>query len=173
MKKIVWWLSLAVVVTLFAAGPVARAEERERNMMERMERLEQHVQRLTMAMEHDKQERMNRPQEARGPMPSRPEMERSRPHVPTRPAMGEAKPTPVCPAPCSGAMRCLRCAAHALLAILVVLNILLAIWVYGDVQKRGVPGRGIFIVLVLLAGIPMSILYALVRIGDKVGEKSS
>jgi len=69
--------------------------------------------------------------------------------------------------------RCARCVVHALLALLVVLHILLAIWVYGDVQKRGVPGRAIFIVLVLLAGIPMSILYALVRIGDKVGEKPS
>ena len=66
----------------------------------------------------------------------------------------------------------MRCVGHVLILVLAILHITLAIWVYGDVQKRGVSGRGIFILLVLLAGIPMSILYALVRIGDRCGEKS-
>ena len=56
---------------------------------------------------------------------------------------------------------------------MAIVHIALAIWVYGDVQKRGVAGRGIFIVLALLAGIPATILYALVRIGDRCGEKSA
>ena len=99
-------------------------------------------------------------------------MERmGRPMEPSR-DMPMVPPT-VCPMPSQGAARCMRCVGHALLVGLAILHVLLAVWVYGDAQKRGVPGRGIFIVLVLLAGIPMSILYALVRIGDKVGEKSS
>ncbi len=160
MKKIVWWLSLAVVAALFSSAPVTRAQEPERKLMERLERLEQHVQGLTAAMEHEKHLRAGRPEEPRGPMP--PRMDPARPVCP---------PGALCPPPMPS--RCARCVVHALLALLVVLHILLAIWVYGDVQKRGVPGRAIFIVLVLLAGIPMSILYALVRIGDKVGEKPS
>lgn len=163
MKRIAWWLSLAVVAMLFSSAPVTQAQEPERRLMERMERLEQHVQRLTAAMEHEKHQRMERPEGPRGPMPPRPGMEGPRP----------PKPPPVCPVATPGAARCLRCAGRVLLAVLAVLHILLAVWVYGDVQKRGVPGRAVFIVLVLLGGIPMSILYALVRIGDKVGEKTS
>jgi len=60
-----------------------------------------------------------------------------------------------------------------LILVMAIVHIALAIWVYGDVQKRGVAGRGIFIVLALLAGIPATILYALVRIGDRCGEKSA
>jgi len=162
MKKSVWWLSLAVLVALFAATPMARADEGERRLMERLERLEQHVQKLTEMQGHV-MERIGRPEEPRGPMPPRPMMEGPRPPM----------PPPVCPGPSPAAMRCLRCVGHALLGVLAVLHILLAVWVYIDVQKRGVPGRAIFIALVLLGGIPMSILYALVRIGDKVGEKTA
>jgi len=43
---------------------------------------------------------------------------------------------------------------------------MLAVWVYTDIRKRG-EGHGIFIVLALLGGIPATVLYALVRIGDK------
>jgi hypothetical protein len=129
---------------------VAQTQEPDRGLTNRLDRLEQHVQNLTKAVEQEMQ-RMNRPEGPRGPMP----------------------PPAVCPGPSPAAMRCLKCAGHALLAVLATLHILLAIWVYGDVRKRNVEGRAIFIALVLLCGIPMSILYALVRIGDKVGEKSS
>jgi hypothetical protein len=57
------------------------------------------------------------------------------------------------------------------LARLIVLgcllcNILLAIWIFTDIRKRG-EGSGIFIALALVAGIPAAIIYSLVRIGDK------
>jgi hypothetical protein len=45
-------------------------------------------------------------------------------------------------------------------------NILIAVWIFSDIRKRG-EGSGIFIALSLLAGIPAAIIYSLVRIGDK------
>ena len=65
---------------------------------------------------------------------------------------------PMCPAA--------RCFLRAVLLVLAVIHVLLASWVYTDIRKRG-EGHGIFIVLALLGGIPATILYALVRIGDK------
>ena len=54
--------------------------------------------------------------------------------------------------------------ASALVAF--VFNILVAIWIFTDIRKRG-EGPGIFVALALLAGIPTAIIYAIVRIGDK------
>jgi hypothetical protein len=48
---------------------------------------------------------------------------------------------------------------------IAVIHVALASWVFTDIRKRG-EGHGIFVVLALLAGIPGTILYALVRIGD-------
>jgi ABC-type maltose transport system permease subunit len=47
-----------------------------------------------------------------------------------------------------------------------VFNILVAVWIYTDIRKRG-EGSGIFIALALLAGVPAAIIYLLVRIVDK------
>ncbi len=59
---------------------------------------------------------------------------------------------------------------HGLLTLCVlgaiIFNILLAIWIFTDIRKRG-EGSGIFIALALVAGIPAAIIYTLVRIGDK------
>ena len=60
------------------------------------------------------------------------------------------------------ACRGLRC----LMWTLLVIHILLAVWVFMDIRKHG-EGHGIFIALALLGGLPASILYALVRLGDK------
>jgi hypothetical protein len=48
----------------------------------------------------------------------------------------------------------------------MICNILLAVWIFTDIRKRG-EGSGIFIALALVAGIPTALIYALVRIGDK------
>ena len=53
-----------------------------------------------------------------------------------------------------------------LLLVAFIFNILIAIWIFTDIRKRG-EGSGIFIVLALFAGVPAAIIYALVRIGDK------
>ncbi len=50
--------------------------------------------------------------------------------------------------------------------VTIVCHILLAVWVYTDIRKRG-EGNGIFIVLALLAGFFGAGLYALVRIGER------
>lgn len=57
------------------------------------------------------------------------------------------------------------CFLTGLLVWVALIHTLLASWVFTDIRKRG-DGHGIFVVLALLAGIPGTILYALVRIGD-------
>lgn len=52
------------------------------------------------------------------------------------------------------------------LAVCVIVNLLLAIWVYQDIRKRNA-GSGIWIVVTLLAGVFGAIVYAIIRIGDK------
>ena len=51
--------------------------------------------------------------------------------------------------------------------VCILCNILLATWIFTDIRKRG-EGSGIFIALALVAGIPAAIIYALVRLGDRV-----
>ena len=52
-----------------------------------------------------------------------------------------------------------------LMIICFVVHILLTIWVYGDIRKRG-SGSGIWIVIVLLTGLFGVVPYAIVRLGD-------
>ena len=52
-----------------------------------------------------------------------------------------------------------------LLGICVIVHILLAIWVYMDIRKLN-RGSGIWIVIVLLAGLLGALVYAVVRLGD-------
>ncbi len=55
--------------------------------------------------------------------------------------------------------------AKASLLALFACHILLAVWIFLDIRKRG-EGHGIFIALALLAGFCAAILYALVRLAD-------
>ncbi len=50
--------------------------------------------------------------------------------------------------------------------IWILCNILLAIWIFTDIRKRG-EGPAIFVALALVAGIPAAVIYSLVRIGDR------
>lgn len=50
-----------------------------------------------------------------------------------------------------------------------ICNILLAVWIFTDIRKRG-EGSGIFIALALVAGIPAALIYSLTRIGDKKAQ---
>jgi len=158
MSKTVCGMTLVFAAMLVSLGTVARADESDRRLMERMERLEQQVQRLTSTLERGK-ERFGHP-----PAPQPPRLSPDAPQPPP-------PPCPLCPAVAN-------CARHMaglvrfLIALAIVINILLAVWVYQDVRKRG-EGRGIFIVLVLLAGLPAAILYAVVRLGDRAGDKPS
>jgi len=60
---------------------------------------------------------------------------------------------------------------HPLLLLVVVVHILLAIWVYIDIRQLN-RGSGLWIVLVLLAGLLAAIVYAIVRLGDGRQAKS-
>ncbi|UCC98638.1 MAG: hypothetical protein JSW66_01835 [Phycisphaerales bacterium] len=60
---------------------------------------------------------------------------------------------------------------HGLLLLIVVVHILLAVWVYMDIRQLN-RGSGIWIVLVLLAGLLSALVYAVVRLGDNRQDKS-
>jgi hypothetical protein len=54
--------------------------------------------------------------------------------------------------------------------LILTVNILLTILLGRDMKKRGT-FHGLWIPLLLIAGIPVSIVYALFRLGDVMGEK--
>ena len=60
---------------------------------------------------------------------------------------------------------------HPLLLLLVVINILCAIWVYQDIQKR-TRESGIWIVIALLTGLLGTLVYAVVRLVNSTKQKS-
>jgi len=61
-------------------------------------------------------------------------------------------------------------AVHDLLGLFficyMVCNILMAIWIFTDIRKRG-EGPAIFVAVALVAGFPAALVYSLIRIGDK------
>ena len=58
---------------------------------------------------------------------------------------------------------------HPLLFLLLVVHILCAIWVYMDIRQRNI-GSGIWIVIAILTGLLGTLVYAVVRLGNR--EKS-
>ena len=96
-----------------------------------------------------------RGQEQQGPMPmAGPDnMRRPGPGGPMRPVAAKALHD------LSGLM-------GLLVVVAIICNILLAIWIFTDIRKRG-DGSGIFVALALVAGVPAAIIYALARIGDR------
>lgn len=58
-----------------------------------------------------------------------------------------------------------KCPIAPLLIVCAIVNVLLAVWVYKDIRSRNA-GSGIWIIIVLLAGIFGVIPYAIVRLGD-------
>ena len=64
------------------------------------------------------------------------------------------------------------CFGLAILLFLLTINILLSILVSLDMKKRA-RFNGLWIPLLLIAGIPVSIIYALFRIGDAIREKNA
>lgn len=55
---------------------------------------------------------------------------------------------------------------HPLLAVILIVNILAAVWVYQDIRRRD-SGSGIWIVIALLTGLLGTLVYAVVRLGDE------
>ena len=151
------WLMMAVAVLVLWSGRttvVAQDDTDDKREAVRMERLENQVQRLSA-------------QQTR------------QPGQVALLAAQRLQPAPVGSLPGNAAVcgpatqKCYRRCCPILcvvIGLLAVIHILLATWVFTDIRKRG-EGSGLFIVLALLAGIPGTILYALVRLGDRVGEK--
>ena len=182
MKSLSWRLGLAAgcaALTMFGtATPLFAAEEDRGGPADRLERLERRVNEMAQRQEQLMQ-RIGGAREGRPPMAG-PGQENFRPPRAAlrRAGIGQITPPLGAPAPANapvpitlpaGVMKCCKDIAGLMgLCFLVgiVFNILVAIWIFKDIRKRG-EGPAIFIALALLAGIPAAIIYSLVRIGDK------
>jgi hypothetical protein len=60
---------------------------------------------------------------------------------------------------------------HPLLLLVLVVNILTAVWVFQDIRQRGC-GSGIWIVIALLTGLLGTLVYAIVRLSNGEKKKS-
>jgi hypothetical protein len=172
MKSLSWKLCLLAGISGLAlfgnTTPVFAAADNPAGPDERLQRLERRLNDLA-----DRQEQMMRrlgaPLETGGPMEPRlgvpPGPQGPRP-APGSESIGPSMP-PAGPNPLME-VRIHRLGDLARLLFLgcIVCNVLLAIWIFTDIRKRG-EGSGIFIALALVAGIPAAIIYSLVRIGDK------
>jgi len=164
MKGLIWRLCLVAsfaglvlsfrTTSAFAAeerdGELARLERLERRVNEIAERQEQFMHQLGAQME--RQARMGQP----GNENLRP------PWKPGPPGMPVPPPNVRLPDASKGLPHFVR----LLFLIAIICNILLAIWIFTDIRKRG-EGSGIFIAVALVAGIPAALIYALTRLGDK------
>ncbi len=157
---------VAALAAMIVSGPTKSlcADDREHGPLN--DRLDQLERRVNELVEHQHQF-MQRPgamlPRSDKPVPSGAEV--ARPPMLPGPPM-HLTPPPAAPR-CPLRGMCCRCPILAALFLLAsVINILIAVWIYTDIRKRG-EGPGIFIALALIAGIPTAIIYALVRIGDK------
>jgi hypothetical protein len=195
MKNVAWKLCLLAgfaggmlfgnTTPVFAAdegpgGPDQRLQQMERRINELADRQEQMLRRLgappgaqdqrpgRFGAPQDQQPgrfggpqepgagRFGGPRERQGPMPP-PGPDNLRPPMPPRgPNPPEA----------AKVLRGLGDLMGLVLLVCILCNVLLAIWIFTDIRKRG-EGSGIFIALALVAGIPAAIIYSLVRLGDK------
>ena len=136
------------VLAALSAAPTQEPRDRDQELQGRLDRLEMQVRRLV--------ERAGPGQDLRSPPPRPPELGRS---------AEEPSETRVL-WPGHRAKAALWCTWRMAFVVMAVCHLLLAVWVFQDIRKRG-EGSGLFIVLVLLAGFCGAILYALVRIGER------
>ncbi len=177
MKSLTWrlclmatfaWLTLFGKTTMAVAaeqdggGPGPRLERLEQRINELAQRQEQLLRRL--GAQPERQEQLLRQPGAQpvGPGPiTQPGPENPRRPMPAVGPAGE----PTAPA-AAKALQDIGGLLRLCVLVGIVFNILLAVWIFTDIRKRG-EGSGIFIVLALLAGIPAAIIYTLTRIGDR------
>ncbi len=163
MKIVITHLTLAAAFVSLAvlSPPTSALAQESRNVpADRLERLERRVNEMAERQEQILRrlgDRMERP----GPM-APPGGENL--HQPM-PPNGMPIPGPHNP-PGAKLAKGLLDTLGLLFLIGIICNILLAIWIYTDIRKRG-EGSGIFIAMALVAGIPAALIYALTRIGDK------
>jgi hypothetical protein len=165
MKNMEWRVCLMVTLAGFALlGRVAPASAQEPGVpLDRLDRLEKCVSEMAERQEQ-LLHRLGAPMERQGPM-GQPGGEQFRPQMPPRgaPGMPGAGPQNMHAAKAAKGL-------HDLFGLLfligVICNILMAVWIFTDIRKRG-DGPAIFVAMALFAGIPAAIIYSLVRIGDK------
>ena len=183
MKRLSWWLSLAAMcaaVTVFGrATPALAAEQEPAGPGDRLERLERRVNEMAQRQEQFMRRLGARQQERQAPMAAPiPEKTRRQTALPGGAGIGRPTPpvgapewagvpAPAGPAPEAGKhLKEIADLVRLCFLVALIFNILIAIWIFTDVRKRG-EGSGIFIVLALLAGVPTAIIYAIVRLGDR------
>src|ERR1051326_599825 len=159
MRNLSWRFVLMAVFAwlgLFSgARAVLAAEEERRGLGESIENMERRIEELAQRQEQ-MMHRFGAMPEGQRPM-AQPGPERFR------------RPMPPGGPPGSGAAKVIQDLGGLVkLAVLVgiIFNVLLAVWIYTDIRKRG-EGSGIFVALALLGGIPTAVIYAIVRLGDK------
>ncbi len=162
MKRLIWHCSwVAAFVGLFWMGRVSPAVAQDRGVpTDRLERLERRVnemaERQEQFMRRQGAQREHREQTApSGPDNLRPPMLR-----PDRPAAGPQNPH------AAKLVKSLGDTVGLLFLIGIICNLLMTIWIFTDIRKRG-EGSGIFVAMAVVAGIPAAIIYALTRIADK------
>jgi hypothetical protein len=163
MKSLISRLSrVAVVVGLAVLGLTTStlAQENPNPPADRLERLERRVNEMAERQERLLR-RMGDQMERQGPMAQRAGENFRRPMPPPGvPSDGPHNP------PGAKLAKGLHDTLGLLFLIGIICNILLAIWIFTDIRKRG-EGSGIFVAMALVAGIPAALIYALTRIGDK------
>jgi hypothetical protein len=134
---------------------VLAAEEERRGLGERLENMERRIEELAQRQEQ-LMRRLGAQPEGQRPM-AQPGPERFRGPMPPGgpPGPGAAK-----------VIQDLGGLVKLAFLLGIISNILVAIWIYTDMRKRG-EGSGVFVALALLGGIPTAIVYAIVRLGDK------
>lgn len=151
-KNMFLWLCPAILAAGLISTPVL-AQDRERaGLDDRLNRLER---RITEMAERQEKVIQHRPGGNPVVAPCA--------ACPLLPPQSKVAPPPMgpkCP------LRCCPWLLVGLLALAATVNILLAVWIFTDIRKRG-DGHGVFVALALVAGIPTAIIYALVRIGDR------
>jgi hypothetical protein len=142
-------------------GPGERLERLERRLNEMAERQEQMMRTLGAQMQN--QGPMGRPggDNFRPPM-GMPGGGNFQQPMPSPGGPGMMVPRPGAAQPMKG----LRDLVGFLFLIGFICNILMAIWIYTDIRKRG-EGSNIFVAMALVAGVPAALIYAVTRIGDR------
>lgn len=134
------------------SAPADQLERLERRVSEMAERQEQFMRQMGDRMERQGVMAQTGPDNMRQPMPP---MQGFRP--------------PMLPAGAPTAARHVKGISDALglfFLIGIICNILMAIWIFTDIRKRG-DGPAIFVAMAVVAGIPAALIYSLVRLGDK------
>jgi hypothetical protein len=159
MKYLLWRLVLiagfAWLVLFGGTSASLAAEEERRGLGERIENMERRIEELAQRQEQMMQ-RLGAAPEGQRPM-AQPRPERFR------------RPLPFGEPPGPGVAKVIEDVGGLVKLVFlvgIIFNILLAVWIYTDIRKRG-EGSGIFVALALLGGIPTAIIYAIVRLGDK------